>query len=225
MFCAIDTRNRAHTCYHHRFRNAHFNFELLDPVLVYCFVLHDWHLTILIVDRDRLCAPFLWGGGGPLGMDVLCLTRCVANLFVPINSTFDGSTLPPSNFPSVLRADLAKTSPREVVLSAELFAIHLGAFLLGKYAHLHRAYVDVQQLRWQRIDVDGKPHKHSFWRDGDEKRVTSVEVIKPVEKGTDAKDNMVTKVVSGIKDLLGESSHVPDSKNIRVGLRIDFFCQ
>ena len=102
--------------------------------------------------------------------------------------------------------DLAKTSPKEIILTAELFAIHLGAFLLGKYAHLHRAYIDVQQLRWQRIDVDGKPHKHSFWRDGDEKRVTSVEVIKPVEKGESAKDNMVAKVVSGIKDLLGKST-------------------
>ena len=37
----------------------------------------------------------------------------------------------------------------------ELFAIRLGAFLLGKYAHLQRAYVDVQQQRWQRIGVDG----------------------------------------------------------------------
>ena len=69
---------------------------------------------------------------------------------------------------------LAKTSP--FVLIPELFGLHLGAFLLGKYAHLQRAYVTVQQLRWQRISVDGKEHPHSFWRDGDEKRVVDVEV-------------------------------------------------
>ena len=34
----------------------------------------------------------------------------------------------------------------------------------------------MQQLRWQRISVDGKEHPHSFWRDGDEKRVVDVEV-------------------------------------------------
>jgi len=33
------------------------------------------------------------------------------------------------------------------VLSPELFALHIGAFLLGKYAHLERAYVDVERLK------------------------------------------------------------------------------
>ena len=62
------------------------------------------------------------------------------------------------------------------MLVPELFGLHLGAFLLGKYGHLHRAFVSVAQLRWQRISVDGKAHPHSFWRDGDEKRVVEIEV-------------------------------------------------
>ncbi|KAL5504045.1 hypothetical protein ACEPAH_8118 [Sanghuangporus vaninii] len=90
---------------------------------------------------------------------------------------------------------LAKTSP--FVLVPELFGLHLGAFLLGKYGHLHRAYVTVQQQRWQRISVDGKAHPHSFWRDGDEKRVVDVEI-----DATGGKDAMTAKVTSGVHDLL-----------------------
>ncbi|KAH8118151.1 uricase [Phellopilus nigrolimitatus] len=90
---------------------------------------------------------------------------------------------------------MAKTSP--FVLVPELFAIHLGAFLVGKYAHLRKAFVTVEQLRWQRIAVDGKSHPHSFWRDGDEKRVTSVEI-----DATAGKDAMTAKVASGASDLL-----------------------
>ena len=58
--------------------------------------------------------------------------------------------------------------------------MHLGAFIVGKYAHIQKAFVDVEQLKWARIDVgaEGQPrsHGHSFWRDGDEKRTASVEV-------------------------------------------------
>ena len=71
--------------------------------------------------------------------------------------------------------DIAKTSP--FVLVPEVFALHLGSFILGKYQHLHKAFVTVEQLRWQRISVNGQSHSHSFWRDGEEKRTTSVEVL------------------------------------------------
>ncbi|KAI5122515.1 hypothetical protein M0805_005243 [Coniferiporia weirii] len=96
---------------------------------------------------------------------------------------------------------IAKTSP--FVLVPELFALHLGAFILGKYAHLHKASVTVEQLRWQRIAAgattggEAVPHPHAFWRDGDDKRTTSVEI-----DATTGKDAMKAKVVSGINDLL-----------------------
>lgn len=99
---------------------------------------------------------------------------------------------------------LAKTSP--YILTPELFALHLGAFLLGKYAHLTKAFVTVEQLRWARIsvgtgagaDASQGPHKHSFWRDGEDKCTTKVVV--DASKG---KDGMTASVVSGINDLLG----------------------
>ncbi|OCH86064.1 uricase [Obba rivulosa] len=97
---------------------------------------------------------------------------------------------------------LAKTSPH--VLHPERFALHLGTFLLARYAHLRKAFVTVEQLRWARVAVPGagaaeatEDHAHSFWRDGDEKRVASVEV--DASKGL---DNIIAKVTSGISDLL-----------------------
>ncbi|KAI0781761.1 hypothetical protein C8Q75DRAFT_738035 [Abortiporus biennis] len=90
---------------------------------------------------------------------------------------------------------LAKTSPH--ILSPERFALHLGTFLVSKYAHIHKAFVTIEKLRWQRIAVDGTEHPHSFVRDGDDKLVTSVEI-----DGTQGKDKLVAKVSSGITDLL-----------------------
>ncbi|KAF8885467.1 uricase [Infundibulicybe gibba] len=97
---------------------------------------------------------------------------------------------------------LAKTSP--YVLSPERFALHLGTHLVAKYAHIHKAFVTVEQLRWSRIPVPGSPaansengHKHSFYRDGDDKRIVKVEV-----DGSAGKDKLVGKVSSGISDLL-----------------------
>ena len=74
--------------------------------------------------------------------------------------------------------DLAKISPH--ILNPEKFALHLGTFLVSKYAHLSKAFITVEQLRWSRIEVPGLStsgrHPHSFYRDGDDKRFTKVEV-------------------------------------------------
>ncbi|TDL25562.1 uricase [Rickenella mellea] len=90
---------------------------------------------------------------------------------------------------------LAKTSPH--ILHPERFALHLGSHIVGKYAHIHKATVSIEQLRWHRIAINGQDHTHSFYRDGDDKRTTEVEV-----DATAGKDNMVAKVTSGIADLL-----------------------
>nr|CRX79137.1 hypothetical protein ls5930a1_00168 [Leucosporidium scottii]CRX79214.1 hypothetical protein ls5931a1_00042 [Leucosporidium scottii] len=89
----------------------------------------------------------------------------------------------------------SKQSPH--CLSPEKFALDLALHLVGHYAHLHKSHVDITQLKWSRIPVAGKPHKHSFVRNGDEKRLTSVSV-----DGTAGKDKMTATVSSGIKDLL-----------------------
>ncbi|GAA5869512.1 hypothetical protein JCM8547_001510 [Rhodosporidiobolus lusitaniae] len=89
----------------------------------------------------------------------------------------------------------AKTSPH--VLQPELFALHLGLHFVSTYAHLDRASVDVVQLKWSRIPVQGKPHKFSFVRNGEDKRTASVFV--DARKG---KNNVTATCTSGLKDLL-----------------------
>lgn len=51
--------------------------------------------------------------------------------------------------------------------------------MVQKYPHIHKAFVDIELLKWSRIPVQGIEHKHAFVRDGEEKRLTSVEVGDP----------------------------------------------
>ncbi|KAJ7599295.1 hypothetical protein C8J56DRAFT_916356 [Mycena floridula] len=94
---------------------------------------------------------------------------------------------------------LAKISPH--ILNAERFALHLGTHLVSKYPHIHKAFVTIEQLRWARISIekDGKveEHPHSYFRDGDDKRIVKVEV-----DATAGKDKLIAKVSAGISDLL-----------------------
>ncbi|KAJ7250988.1 hypothetical protein C8J57DRAFT_1437580 [Mycena rebaudengoi] len=103
----------------------------------------------------------------------------------------DSSAIPPTV--------LAKISPH--VLIPKRFALHLGTHLVSKYAHIHKAFVTVEPLRWSRISILGeqgpKDHPHAFIRDGDDKRPVSVEV--GTSKG---KDNITASVTAGISDLL-----------------------
>ena len=98
--------------------------------------------------------------------------------------------------------DLAKISPH--ILSAERFGLHLATHIVSKYAHIHKVFVTIEQLRWARITVDGKAHDHSFLRDGDEKRVVNVQV-----DGSQGKDKLFGTVSAGINDLLGHSLALP----------------
>ncbi|KAJ3505868.1 hypothetical protein NMY22_g17431 [Coprinellus aureogranulatus] len=90
---------------------------------------------------------------------------------------------------------LAKTSPH--ILSPEKFALHIGTFFVSKYAHIHKVHVTVNQLRWSRITVDGKEHRHSFYRDGEDKRV-----VKAVVDATQGKHAITASLTSGLTDLL-----------------------
>ncbi|KAG2121118.1 hypothetical protein DEU56DRAFT_112253 [Suillus clintonianus] len=92
---------------------------------------------------------------------------------------------------------LAKTSPH--ILSPERFALHVGTHILSKYAHLHRAIVTLEKLRWSRIalSANGDPHPHSFVRDGNDRQTVEVEV-----DASAGKDKLTAKVTSGITDLL-----------------------
>ena len=58
----------------------------------------------------------------------------------------------------------------------ELYASILGNHFIQKYSHIHVANVSVITHRWIRMDVDGKPHPHSFIKDAGETRNVEVRV-------------------------------------------------
>jgi urate oxidase len=63
---------------------------------------------------------------------------------------------------------LAKQNP---ISPPEQFAAVIGTHFTTTYPHIHAAHVKIIQHRWTRMNVDGKPHPHSFFRDGEEIRV------------------------------------------------------
>lgn len=84
---------------------------------------------------------------------------------------------------------LAKQHP---VTPPELFASILASHFVEKYAHIHVAHVHIIVHKWTRLTVDGKPHPHSFIRDGEEKRVCEAT----------AREGQGITIESGIKGLL-----------------------
>jgi len=63
---------------------------------------------------------------------------------------------------------LAKQNP---ITPPELFASVVGDHFVQTYPHIHAAHVKIIQHKWTRMTVDGKPHPHSFLRDGEDLRV------------------------------------------------------
>ncbi|KAK1835125.1 uricase [Podospora conica] len=52
----------------------------------------------------------------------------------------------------------------------ELYAAHLTQHFIDTYPHITSAHVKVIVHRWTRMVIDGAPHPHSFFRDGQETR-------------------------------------------------------
>jgi len=52
----------------------------------------------------------------------------------------------------------------------ELFASILGTHFVETYSHITKANIKIIGHRWTRMVIDGKPHPHSFYRDGNETR-------------------------------------------------------
>ncbi|KAK5132802.1 hypothetical protein LTR08_008603 [Meristemomyces frigidus] len=84
---------------------------------------------------------------------------------------------------------LAKLHP---VNPPELFASTVAQHFLDTYPHIAEATVSIIVHRWTRMDVDGRPHPHSFMRDGVETRVVAAV----------AKRAAGISIRSGIKGLL-----------------------
>ncbi|KAG0638970.1 hypothetical protein HOY80DRAFT_120813 [Tuber brumale] len=66
---------------------------------------------------------------------------------------------------------LAKQNP---VTPPELFGSILASHFIKRYPHIQAAHVKVITHRWTRMTVGGKPHPHSFLRDGTETRNAKV---------------------------------------------------
>src|SRR5438128_1431876 len=54
---------------------------------------------------------------------------------------------------------LARNHP---LADIESFAIHLGKHFVSNNAHVAQAVIEISEDAWHRIDVGGKPHRHSF---------------------------------------------------------------
>lgn len=91
---------------------------------------------------------------------------------------------------------LAKTSPH--VASPENFGMELARHFLGTYSHVSTAKITVSKLKWTRIKFNNKEHPHSFVRDGDEVRFSTVEM----RRGKVDDSSYRLKISSGIKGLL-----------------------
>ena len=77
---------------------------------------------------------------------------------------------------------MAKQNP---INPPELFGSILASHFVTKYPHIHTAQVKIKQHRWTRMTIDGKPHPHSFLRDGSETR--NVEVVASDKDGISIK--------------------------------------
>lgn len=73
----------------------------------------------------------------------------------------------------------------------EKFAVFLGEHFLKKYAQVHGAKIDIFERNWQRMEIDGKHHPHSFVAGGEARMFARV---------TCSRDSQT--VQSGIRDLL-----------------------
>lgn len=56
----------------------------------------------------------------------------------------------------------------------EPFALTLGEHFLQRYKQVRSAKIDIDERDWRRMDVNGKPHPHSFVAGSDAKRFTRV---------------------------------------------------
>ncbi|CAI7579482.1 unnamed protein product [Penicillium manginii] len=68
------------------------------------------------------------------------------------------------------------TAKQQPVTPPELFGSILGNHFVEKYSHIHAAHVNIVTHRWVRMGVDGKPHPHSFVKEGGETRNVQVDV-------------------------------------------------
>jgi urate oxidase len=60
----------------------------------------------------------------------------------------------------------------------EQFAATLGTHFLDTYPHISVANIDIKAVRWARMTVDGNPHPHSFYNNGNDTRNVEARVAR-----------------------------------------------
>ncbi|PYI10240.1 uricase [Aspergillus sclerotiicarbonarius CBS 121057] len=85
------------------------------------------------------------------------------------------------------------TAKQNPVTPPELFGSILGNHFITKYNHIHAAHVHIVTHRWTRLTIDGKPHPHSFLRDGEETRNVQVDAVEG--KGIDITSSLAKLTV------------------------------
>ena len=81
------------------------------------------------------------------------------------------------------------TAKENPVNPPEVFASILGQHFIDTYPHITTANISVIVHRWTRMTVDGAPHPHSFYRDGQETR--NVEAVVRRDAGIDLRSGIV----------------------------------
>ena len=79
------------------------------------------------------------------------------------------------------------------VTPPELFASILGSHFVDTYPQIHTAHIKVVTHRWTRMVIDGKPHPHSFFRDGAETR--NVDAVVRESKGIEIRSGIAGLLV------------------------------
>ena len=83
----------------------------------------------------------------------------------------DNSVVVPTDTMKQTTYIMAKQHP---VNPPELFASILASHFIESYSWIRVAHVKIVQHRWTRMVLDGRPHPHSFLRDGGETRNVNV---------------------------------------------------
>jgi urate oxidase len=100
------------------------------------------------------------------------------NVSVALAGDFAGSHLTGDNS-NIVTTDTQKNTifafaKDEPMGEIEHFALRLARHFAHDFPAVQRSRVSIEEQPWQRIDVDGKPHQHSFVRAGTEKRLVTV---------------------------------------------------
>jgi urate oxidase len=117
------------------------------------------------------------------------------NVSVALSGDFAGSHLTGDNS-NIVTTDTQKNTiyafaKEEPIGEIEQFAQRLARHFAHDFPSVQKARVSIEEYPWSRIEVEGKPHQHSFMRSGTEKRLTVVTCAGESEW-----------VVSGIADLV-----------------------